>query len=115
MVKLVCDEFVVGGLKIEEAGKIAGWVEKTGADAIVANAGNKQTKYRTIPPLSKKNMAAFSLKADLVVLGINAQPENSLFYALQGQVEKVVAVGDAAAPGNLGAALRNATEAALKI
>jgi hypothetical protein len=63
----------------------------------------------------KKNKEAFSLKTDLVVLGINAQPENSLFYALQDKVEKVVAVGDAAAPGNLGAALRNATEAALKI
>jgi 2,4-dienoyl-CoA reductase-like NADH-dependent reductase (Old Yellow Enzyme family)/thioredoxin reductase len=65
--------------------------------------------------LMKKNKEAFSLKTDLVVLGINAQPENSLFYALQDKVEKVVAVGDAAAPGNLGAALRNATEAALKI
>jgi len=51
MVKLVCDEFVDGGLAIEETVKIAGWVEKAGADAIVANAGNKQTKYRTIPPL----------------------------------------------------------------
>ena len=60
-------------------------------------------------------MAAFTLKADLVVLGINAQPENSLFYALKGRVESIVAVGDAAAPGNLGAALRNATETALKI
>jgi 2,4-dienoyl-CoA reductase-like NADH-dependent reductase (Old Yellow Enzyme family)/thioredoxin reductase len=65
--------------------------------------------------LMKKNKEAFSLKTDLVVLGINAQPENSLFYALQDKVEKVVAVGDAAAPGDLGAALRNATEAALKI
>jgi 2,4-dienoyl-CoA reductase-like NADH-dependent reductase (Old Yellow Enzyme family)/thioredoxin reductase len=51
MVKLVCDEFVEGGLGIAEAGKIAVWAEKAGADAIVANAGNKQTKYRTIPPL----------------------------------------------------------------
>jgi len=50
MVKLVCDEFMDGGLAIEETIKIAGWVEKAGADAIVANAGNKQTKYRTIPP-----------------------------------------------------------------
>ena len=65
--------------------------------------------------LKKKNMAAFTLKADLVVLGINAQPENSLCYALKGRVESIVAVGDAAAPGNLGAALRNATETALKI
>ena len=51
MVKLVCDEFVQGGLGIEEAIKIARWAESAGADAIVANAGNKQTKYRTIPPL----------------------------------------------------------------
>jgi 2,4-dienoyl-CoA reductase (NADPH2) len=51
MVKLVCDEFVDGGLGIDEAVQIAGWVEKAGADAIVANAGNKQTKFRTIPPL----------------------------------------------------------------
>jgi 2,4-dienoyl-CoA reductase-like NADH-dependent reductase (Old Yellow Enzyme family) len=43
MVKLVCDEFVDGGLRIEETVKIAAWVEKAGADAIVANAGNKQT------------------------------------------------------------------------
>jgi len=50
MVKLVCDEFVAGGLRIEEAMKIAGWVEKAGADAIVANAGNKQTKYKIIQP-----------------------------------------------------------------
>ena len=50
MVKLVCDELVEGGLRTEETIKIAGWVETAGADAIVANAGNKQTKYRTIPP-----------------------------------------------------------------
>jgi len=50
IVKLVCEEFVSGGLGIEEAKRIAGWVEKAGADAIVANAGNKQTKYRIIQP-----------------------------------------------------------------
>jgi hypothetical protein len=55
------------------------------------------------------------LEADLVVLGVNAQPEDGLFHFLQGKVEQVTAVGDAAAPGNLGAALRNATEIALKI
>jgi 2,4-dienoyl-CoA reductase-like NADH-dependent reductase (Old Yellow Enzyme family)/thioredoxin reductase len=49
MVKLVCDEFVPGGLGMDEAKEIAGLLEKAGADAIVANAGNKQTKYRTIP------------------------------------------------------------------
>ncbi len=63
----------------------------------------------------KKGDSEFMLKADLVVIGINAQPEDSLLHALQGKVKEVIAVGDAAAPGNLGAALRNATEVALKI
>jgi 2,4-dienoyl-CoA reductase-like NADH-dependent reductase (Old Yellow Enzyme family)/thioredoxin reductase len=65
--------------------------------------------------LKKKDDSEFMLKADLVVIGINAQPEDSLLHALQGKVKEVIAVGDAAAPGNLGAALRNATEVALKI
>jgi NADH dehydrogenase FAD-containing subunit len=65
--------------------------------------------------LKKKDTTVFSLNADLVVLGINAQPANDLFYTLKGRVESVVAVGDANTPGNLGAALRNATETALKI
>ncbi len=50
MVKLVCDEFVPGGLGVEDAGIIAGLAEAAGADAIVANAGNKSTKFITIPP-----------------------------------------------------------------
>jgi 2,4-dienoyl-CoA reductase-like NADH-dependent reductase (Old Yellow Enzyme family)/thioredoxin reductase len=50
IVKLVCNEFVPGGLGIEEAMKIARLAEKAGADAIVANAGNKTTKFMTIPP-----------------------------------------------------------------
>jgi 2,4-dienoyl-CoA reductase-like NADH-dependent reductase (Old Yellow Enzyme family)/thioredoxin reductase len=65
--------------------------------------------------LKKKNSEEFSLEADLVVLGINARPENHLFQTLEGRVKEVIAVGDAASPGNLGATLRNATEAALKI
>jgi 2,4-dienoyl-CoA reductase-like NADH-dependent reductase (Old Yellow Enzyme family)/thioredoxin reductase len=49
MVKLVCDEFVPGGLNIDDAKKVALLVENAGADAIVANAGNKSTKFITIP------------------------------------------------------------------
>jgi len=49
MVKLVCDEFVQGGLSIDEGKEIARLVENAGADAIVANGGNKSSKYRTIP------------------------------------------------------------------
>jgi pyruvate/2-oxoglutarate dehydrogenase complex dihydrolipoamide dehydrogenase (E3) component len=65
--------------------------------------------------LKKKDDSEFILPADLVVVGINAQPEDRILHALQGRVKEVIAVGDAAAPGNLGAALRNATEVALKI
>jgi NADPH-dependent 2,4-dienoyl-CoA reductase/sulfur reductase-like enzyme len=65
--------------------------------------------------LKKKDDREFMLKADLVVLGINAQPEDGLFQKLQGKGIEVIAAGDAASPGNLGAALRNATEMALKI
>lgn len=49
MVKLVCDEFVPGGLTAKETARIARLCEASGADAIVANAGNKKTKDRTIP------------------------------------------------------------------
>ena len=49
MVKLVCDEFVPGGLGIDEAKQIAMLTETAGADAIVANGGNKSTKHLTIP------------------------------------------------------------------
>jgi len=65
--------------------------------------------------LEKKDDSEFTLEADLVVIGINAQSEDSLIDTLQSKVKEVLAVGDAAAPGNLGAALRNATEVALKI
>ena len=65
--------------------------------------------------LKKKDGREFMLQADLVVLGINAQPQDGLFHKLQGKVKEVIAAGDAATPGNLGAALRNATEIALKI
>jgi len=50
MIKLVCSEFVPGGLDIDEAKEIAGLAEAAGVDAIVANAGNKSTKFMTIPP-----------------------------------------------------------------
>jgi hypothetical protein len=65
--------------------------------------------------LKNKDDREFTLEADLVILGINAETEDGLFHKLQGKVKEVFAAGDAASPGNLGAALRNATEMALKI
>lgn len=49
MVKLVCDERVAGGLQIGEAARVASMLEEAGVDAIMANAGNKSTKFVTIP------------------------------------------------------------------
>jgi 2,4-dienoyl-CoA reductase-like NADH-dependent reductase (Old Yellow Enzyme family)/thioredoxin reductase len=49
MIKLVCAEFVEHGLAVEEAVEIATLTVAAGADAIIANAGNKATKFVTIP------------------------------------------------------------------
>jgi len=49
MVKLCCDEYVEGGITIEDSKNIARMIEDAGADAIVTNAGNKKTKHITIP------------------------------------------------------------------
>ena len=49
MVKLVCDEFVEGGLTIKETTIIAQLIEQSGGDAILSTGGNKATKRMTIP------------------------------------------------------------------
>ncbi len=49
MVKLVCDEFVEGGLTLNDTTVIARLAEQAGADAILASGGNKATKHMTIP------------------------------------------------------------------
>ncbi len=49
MVKLVCDEFSSGGITINESKKIAKMTAIAGADAILVNAGNNSSKYKTIP------------------------------------------------------------------
>jgi 2,4-dienoyl-CoA reductase-like NADH-dependent reductase (Old Yellow Enzyme family)/thioredoxin reductase len=54
-------------------------------------------------------------RADRVIVAVHPVPENTLFEALQGKVKELVIVGDAALPGNIGSALRTATEAALRI
>ena len=49
VVKLVCDEFVDGGLTLQETTFVAQHIERAGGDAILANGGNKATKRMTIP------------------------------------------------------------------
>ncbi len=65
MVKLVCNEFVPGGLGVHEAKIIAALVEDAGADAIIANAGNKTTKYITIPPNESSPGPLLDLAAEI--------------------------------------------------
>ncbi|MFV1951739.1 MAG: FAD-dependent oxidoreductase [Nitrospinota bacterium] len=54
MVKLVCDEYMAGGLSLNDSKEIAKMTASAGADAIIANAGNKETKIKTIPVHSSK-------------------------------------------------------------
>ncbi|MBI5409469.1 MAG: FAD-dependent oxidoreductase [Nitrospirae bacterium] len=49
MIKLVCDEFVSGGITVKESSGIAKMSASAGADAILANAGNKASRHMTIP------------------------------------------------------------------
>jgi 2,4-dienoyl-CoA reductase-like NADH-dependent reductase (Old Yellow Enzyme family)/thioredoxin reductase len=49
MVKLVCDEFVEGGLTLKDTTVIAQLIEQSGCDAILASGGNKATKRMTLP------------------------------------------------------------------
>jgi 2-enoate reductase len=65
--------------------------------------------------LRKKDGEIFTIRVDNVFFSINAEPENSLVTALKSNIKEVIAVGDAASPGNIGTALRSATEAALNI
>ena len=65
MVKLVCNEFVPGGLGVDEAKIIATLIEDAGADAIIANAGNKTTKYITIPPNESPPAPLLDLAAEI--------------------------------------------------
>ncbi|MCJ7542033.1 MAG: FAD-dependent oxidoreductase, partial [Desulfobacterales bacterium] len=65
LVKLVCNEFVPGGLDVDQAKIVAARVEDAGADAIIANAGNKTTKYITIPPNESPPGPLINLAAEM--------------------------------------------------
>ncbi len=69
----------------------------------------------TVVSLEKKDSQRLRIEADQVILAVGARSKNSLADELMGKVKEVIAIGDAAQPGNLGSALRSATEATLKI
>jgi pyruvate/2-oxoglutarate dehydrogenase complex dihydrolipoamide dehydrogenase (E3) component len=65
--------------------------------------------------IESKDGAKKELKADSVIIAIGSIPENALFDSLRGKVKEIFLVGDSQEPGNLGSALRSATEVGLKI
>ncbi len=65
--------------------------------------------------IESKDGAKKELKADSVIIAIGSIPENALFDSLRGKVKEIFLVGDSQEPGNIGSALRSATEVGLKI
>ncbi len=65
MIKLVCDEYVLGGITTKDSREIAKMAASAGADAIVANAGNKATKSKTIPPHSSEAGSLVHLASEI--------------------------------------------------
>ncbi len=55
------------------------------------------------------------LPADTVVVAVGAVPENEIYNQLQGKVEQLYLVGDAAAPRKLTEAIREGFDAARQI
>ncbi len=65
--------------------------------------------------IEDKNGQVKELKADSVVVSVGSIPENSLYDALKDKVKEIYTIGDAKEPGNIGEALRSATEVGVKM
>ncbi len=65
--------------------------------------------------IESKDGAKKELKADSVIFAVGSIPENALFDSLRGKVKEIFLVGDSQEPGNIGSALRSATEVGLKV
>jgi 2,4-dienoyl-CoA reductase-like NADH-dependent reductase (Old Yellow Enzyme family)/thioredoxin reductase len=65
--------------------------------------------------IEDKNGTQKELRADSVIVAAGSVPVSAFFSSLQGRVEEIYLIGDAGEPGNLGAALRSATEVGLKV
>ena len=55
------------------------------------------------------------LKADSVVVSVGSIPENSLHDVLKDKIKEIYTIVDAKEPGNIGKALRSATEVGVKL
>jgi 2,4-dienoyl-CoA reductase-like NADH-dependent reductase (Old Yellow Enzyme family)/thioredoxin reductase len=65
MIKLVCDEYVPGGITVEDSKETVKILASAGADAILANAGNKATKNKTIPSHYTEAGALVNIAAEI--------------------------------------------------
>jgi pyruvate/2-oxoglutarate dehydrogenase complex dihydrolipoamide dehydrogenase (E3) component len=65
--------------------------------------------------IEDKNGVKKELVANSVIFAVGNVPANSLYNSFKGLFEEIYLIGDAKVPGNLGAALRSATEVVLKI
>jgi 2,4-dienoyl-CoA reductase (NADPH2) len=65
LIKLVCDEFVAGGITVQDSSETVRILASAGADAIVANAGNKATKHMTIPSHYTETGALVHIAAEI--------------------------------------------------
>ncbi len=65
--------------------------------------------------IEDKDRVKKELITDSVIVAVGNCPLKPLFDSLKGSVEEIYLAGDAKEPGNLGAALRSATEIGLKI
>lgn len=104
---------VLGKMKKLPKGQLLARLSKKGVRIITET---RLTAIATDAVYLKNNDGdEITMKADTVILALNAEPQNQLVRELNGKIGQVVAVGDAASPGNLGAALRSATEKALAL
>jgi pyruvate/2-oxoglutarate dehydrogenase complex dihydrolipoamide dehydrogenase (E3) component len=81
---------------------------------IFTNCKAINIEKRTVT-IENKEGGRQQLIADSVIVATGNCPVNELFRSLKDSVGEVYLVGDAQQPGNLGAALRSATEICLKI
>lgn len=101
-VRLSCDEFVDGGLKIEDSIKIAQALEKLGVDALNVSAGIYESGYAIMEPQSfpegwKKHLAAaIKRNVSIPVIAVNniKHPATAERFLQEG-VSDFIAVGRA--------------------
>lgn len=63
--RLSADEFVQGGLTLENTGDVAGWLQNVGLDAISVSGGVYESAYKIVPPMDVKPGSLVGLAAGI--------------------------------------------------